>query len=412
MIDAHTLSVAGFVSQATFALTFALLALSDRRTKGMAWLACGAILQLLVTSSRSLRSPAGIARDPGGAAVIILLFFFLYMGLRWFAVRREMRSRSGPAVLAIAFIVTLLLALISPAASLLAGRLVALVIISCTVPMLWSSRLTALRIPLRISALLLSLLGTVLLVRVLVAVAPLTPGTAHLADILREATMLSVTPLLLSFMALFVAETNRRLHDETRMDVLTGLRNRRALEEAAAREARECALANAPLALLMLDLDHFKQLNDTWGHALGDRALRTMGSLLLTVIGDGAVTARMGGEEFAVLLPGHELEEAAAIAERVRASVEDLRLAEGTHLARFTVSVGISVMHAGERTWTDMMARADDALYRAKREGRNRVAVAEMPDPSEAPGIREAKRSSKRSSWRKHLLMPRGGPLL
>ena len=156
----------------------------------------------------------------------------------------------------------------------------------------------------------------------------------------------------------------------------------------------------------MMDLDHFKQLNDTWGHGLGDRALRAMGSVLLTVIGDEAVTARMGGEEFAALLPGYDLHSAAMVAERVRASVEDLRLAEGEHLARFTVSVGVSVMQAGERTWTEMMGRADDALYRAKREGRNRVALSAGVD-TDAPRFRE----SRRSSW-KHLLMPRNGPML
>src|ERR1700760_3072852 len=114
MIDAHTVSIASFVSQATFALTFALLAWSDRRTKGMGWLAGAAALQLLLASSRTLSPPTLAAREVAAASILVLIFFCAYMGLRWFSVRRELRSRSGPSALVISIFALVLLAAINP----------------------------------------------------------------------------------------------------------------------------------------------------------------------------------------------------------------------------------------------------------------------------------------------------------
>jgi diguanylate cyclase (GGDEF)-like protein len=127
----------------------------------------------------------------------------------------------------------------------------------------------------------------------------------------------------------------------------------------------------------MMDLDHFKQLNDTWGHALGDRALRTFGGVLLTVTGSVDAVARLGGEEFAILLPGRSPRSALSLAERLRATVEGLRLSEGDELIRFTVSVGLSSLKAGELNFEPMLRRADHALYKVKRSGRNRVLLSD-----------------------------------
>lgn len=151
MIDAHTVSIASFVSQATFALTFALLAWSDRRTKGMAWLAGAAFLQLLLASSRTLSPPTVAARECAAASILILIFFCLYMSLRWFALRRELRSRSGPSALVVSVFVIYLLSTINPVLAMLGGRVVVLAIISLAVRVSWTSRVTALRVPLRIT---------------------------------------------------------------------------------------------------------------------------------------------------------------------------------------------------------------------------------------------------------------------
>jgi diguanylate cyclase (GGDEF)-like protein len=167
------------------------------------------------------------------------------------------------------------------------------------------------------------------------------------------------------------------LHEETRLDSLTGLHNRRAFEEMVQREVQIAVRESTPLTLLMMDLDHFKQLNDTWGHALGDRALRTFGGVLLTVTGSGDAVARLGGEEFAILLPGRSARSALSLAERLRATVEGLRLSEGDELIRFTVSVGLSSLQPGELTFEQMLRRADHALYKVKRSGRNRVLLSD-----------------------------------
>jgi diguanylate cyclase (GGDEF)-like protein len=201
-----------------------------------------------------------------------------------------------------------------------------------------------------------------------------------------DAMMVCVTLLGFSFIGMFVAETKRRLHEETRLDPLTGLRNRRAFEEMAQREVQLAMREDHPLTLLMMDLDHFKKLNDTWGHALGDRALRAFGGVLLTVTGSSDAVARLGGEEFAVLLPGRSARSALAVAERLRATVESLHLSEGEELVRFTVSVGLSSLRRGEETLDAMLRRADRALYEAKRDGRNRVMLADAASHPRPPG--------------------------
>jgi len=201
---------------------------------------------------------------------------------------------------------------------------------------------------------------------------------------------------------LFVGETNCRLQEDTRTDSLTKLRNRRAMEEVAVREVLLAGRKQQPLALLMMDLDHFKNLNDTWGHALGDRALSAVGSVLQNAIGPRELTARMGGEEFAVLLPGRDLETAGTIAERLRSAIAELRLHDAEQSASLTVSIGVSVLREGEDTWTEMLCRADDALYRAKRGGRNQVELCAIGESAMTP-----ERAAGQRAWRKRLPIPK-----
>jgi diguanylate cyclase (GGDEF)-like protein len=282
----------------------------------------------------------------------------------------------------------------STAIGLAFARLTMLAIMGRTVEMLFRTRFSALRRAARTTG---CLLGFVMLV-----VAFRVPIDLHLVNVsetvqlyARTATMMGVSVLVFSFVSIFVAESKRRLHDETRIDPLTGLRNRRSMEEIAAREVRVALQTGRPLALLMLDIDFFKKLNDTWGHALGDRALRIIGGVLLTVTGADERVTRMGGEEFAVLLPNHDVKAASAVAERIRATVEGLRMNEGDDICSFTVSVGIGLWEGGERGWTEMLRRADVALYRAKREGRNRVVRFTDPHPETGEAIVEG-----RAGWR------------
>ena len=158
------------------------------------------------------------------------------------------------------------------------------------------------------------------------------------------------------------------------VDGLTGMLNRRAFFERAD-GARQLALRlRKPIALLMLDIDHFKQLNDSYGHASGDEALKVFADAARGVLREHDLIGRLGGEEFALVLPATRLEGALEAAERLRLAVLDVPVFGGAPGYRMTVSIGAVTIEAGEEL-TAALARADHALYAAKTGGRNRVEV-------------------------------------
>lgn len=155
------------------------------------------------------------------------------------------------------------------------------------------------------------------------------------------------------------------------IDFLTGLSNRRALEAVLGREAEAASRYQQPLSLLLIDADHFKRVNDTHGHDAGDAVLREIAAIMRSECRQCDFPARWGGEEFVLLLPGTDAESAFAFAERVR---ERMAGHEFPFVGRQTISIGVSVFRgeAGE-----MIGRADNALYQAKQDGRNRTVVAD-----------------------------------
>ena len=157
---------------------------------------------------------------------------------------------------------------------------------------------------------------------------------------------------------------------EARVDPLTGLLNRRGFDERAAAELSPAARESRPFALVILDIDHFKLVNDQWGHDVGDRVLRHVGDLLREQAREGDILARFGGEEFVALLPDADLEGAQGFADRVRES-----LVERTGgLPAVRLSAGVRVGEPSSEM-TSLLAEADLALYEAKRAGRDRTAV-------------------------------------
>jgi diguanylate cyclase (GGDEF)-like protein len=155
-------------------------------------------------------------------------------------------------------------------------------------------------------------------------------------------------------------------------DPLTGVFNRRTFIELAEQELARARRSGAPLALMMLDLDHFKRVNDTYGHLVGDEVLVSFTRLIRECVRRGDLVVRYGGEEFCVLLPGTPLPAAHALAERIRAATAARMLT--TLPFRVTVSIGLTAYAGGAQVALDnLLARADGALYRAKDEGRNRV---------------------------------------
>ena len=155
-------------------------------------------------------------------------------------------------------------------------------------------------------------------------------------------------------------------------DALTGVGNRRMLNEALLKEVERAARYGDPLSLLILDIDHFKRVNDTWGHESGDRVLKETGATLLRLLRPSDTATRMGGEEFVVLLPATALDDAVCCAERFRGVMAAFDFGLGSAV---TSSFGVSCLQCDE-TGAALLARADGALYQAKQQGRNRVVAA------------------------------------
>ncbi|MGY2291682.1 diguanylate cyclase [Pseudomonas sp. SDO528_S397] len=156
-------------------------------------------------------------------------------------------------------------------------------------------------------------------------------------------------------------------------DELTGLMNRRAFFEQAQALYEKCRHNRQPLCALMMDMDHFKQINDTYGHQAGDQVLRQIGAVISASFRQTDVYGRLGGEEFAVLLPDTSLETAQGIAEQLIKAIAGLTTAPVQGL---TASLGVASTHMRDQDLHGLMHTADQALYRAKAQGRNQVAVA------------------------------------
>jgi diguanylate cyclase (GGDEF)-like protein len=167
-----------------------------------------------------------------------------------------------------------------------------------------------------------------------------------------------------------------RLEDDARTDPLTGLDNRRALRAEFARELARAERTGRPLTLMVLDLDHFKDYNDSLGHPAGDRALQRVATILEDNTRSVEVAARIGGEEFAILAPDTDESGGMALAERLRVGVES---AFAASMPKLTVSCGVAVHRPGDAEEEDLVAGADQALYAAKDAGRNRVMMATEP---------------------------------
>jgi diguanylate cyclase (GGDEF)-like protein len=180
---------------------------------------------------------------------------------------------------------------------------------------------------------------------------------------------------------------NADLEKAVTIDTLTGLLNRKRFDELLASEFSRARRERGNLCVLFVDVDHFKRVNDTFGHAAGDAVLRNLGSVLQRVTGPTHLAARYGGEEFVVLVPGATLQTGSHLAQTIRQAVEDAPTGFGGRDLPVRVSVGVAVMEGG--AYFDdpeqLLTFADRALYAAKRCGRNTVRICPAPQAAAAP---------------------------
>ncbi len=162
---------------------------------------------------------------------------------------------------------------------------------------------------------------------------------------------------------------------EAEIDFLTTIPNRRSFMRALQDAVRDFEMRNYPFSLIILDIDNFKQINDKYGHIVGDEVLKEIGSVLRNYLRANTIVGRIGGEEFAILLPGVPLEDAKKVAERIRKVIENrvIRIDENTEI-NLTASFGVTQVKKGD-TVESVIDRADMAMYEAKRKGKNRVEV-------------------------------------
>lgn len=215
---------------------------------------------------------------------------------------------------------------------------------------------------------------------ILLAGAPLMhflPGSVAGPSILFR--MVACFSVVFCFLWMVTEKLRGSLEEMAHTDYLTGTLNRRFLRTCAEREITLSERTFQPLSVLVIDIDHFKLVNDTYGHSMGDESLRRVAGVLREVLRRTDLLARYGGEEFVIVLPGTTGEDALVLAERLRTKIEALSFAGKGGRVLLTASFGVAEYRHGAETWDALLGRADFALYAAKQAGRNRTVLAAAP---------------------------------
>jgi len=382
-MDYGTFFLTNIASVTVYTACIGLVALYERRIVGMRWFAGGLIVGLVKLILQSLEGkvpPVVGSMLPN--ELYLISFTMQLMGMRWFLLREPPRKR-WPwvciGVLLAAYTVLYLLR-IPYIGNLMNIPFVAVCGISAWILIKHGKGLFALPAK-AYAAVMLAEMGVAGYRAVLTNLRYMRPWKtvdAHTDP--RWLYSLAAGAFLAAIMVmcdvwLLVIELQRELTAQATTDPLTGALNRRAMEVAAQRETARSLRQVDPLCMIVIDIDNFKLLNDTRGHAAGDRALQALVCKVRSMLRTEDSFARTGGEEFAILLPGTTAVAGFAAAERVRVAIEQLAIRFDGGPIQLTVSAGVAQFDANSGGWEGLMRRADAAMYDAKRYGRNSVAV-------------------------------------
>jgi diguanylate cyclase (GGDEF)-like protein len=196
-------------------------------------------------------------------------------------------------------------------------------------------------------------------------------------EVARRTSELSSANTRLKDQLLKIHSLQATLKEQAERDPLTGLYNRRTLMETLETDFNLARSTSQPVSLVMIDIDHFKRINDSFGHRAGDHVLQRIAEMLLNGTRQGDYLCRYGGEEFVIVLPGAFLVQAQERAEELRAAIENLQVTPGPHPTHITISLGAAEFPRHGNTPDEVLHQADLALYAAKEAGRNRVSTPE-----------------------------------
>ena len=382
-MDYGTLFFSNIVSMTVFTVCISLLALYNRRVVGMQWFAGGLIaglLKLVLQWGEGHLPP--VLSGMLELQLYLVSFIMQLIGLYWFVVRKPIQKRWPFIAVGLVLLVYAVLFLAKVRYSNNVINVPFVIVCAVSAWIVFKHRRGPFAAVSRVAAVVLTAETGVAAYRALLTNQSYARPW-ELADAKTDPRWLYslagmfflATIMVMCYLWFLVTELQRELTEQARTDPLTGALNRRALEEAALREVSRSLRYGHLLCMIMVDVDHFKQLNDTRGHAAGDCALKAVVGQVKTMLRGQDVIARTGGEEFTILLPDTPASASIVVAERLRQAVEALEVLFESGPVKITISVGVSQFDAVHGGWEDMMRRADMAMYKAKEGGRNKVAV-------------------------------------
>lgn len=383
-LDIRTLSIVTVLFAFLYAIGFIGIALSQKRLRAASFLAVGMVgfaLGFLLISLRHLTSDL-VSIILANILIVVGIVALLEWLLRFFRVSGQRYRWSSLAVVIITLGLFIYFTKMEPN---IAARIVvissAMAIESalCVWILLRYSD-PRLRFPALGTALVFASYALYMLVRIAWTLSAGSIQDFMGADAVQALAFLFMIHLMggvtFGFIWLITKELGLELEHQAKIDPLTGVLNRRALLELAMREMARTDRSGSPLAVIMTDIDHFKKLNDQYGHSCGDAALVSISQAIASRLRKSDILARFGGEEFIIVLPDTALPQASEVAERLRFDIQNLDFQYKKQRVIITGSFGVAARNGNTIEWETLVQQADNALYEAKRAGRNRVMLA------------------------------------